>query len=64
MQSEVPGRLWDLDDLAKFLKVSRRTAYRIASSGRVPCIRLTPRADYRFDPPSVYRSVKEQSGRK
>ena len=53
--------LWTLKDLAAFLKMSERTAYRLASGGKIPCVRPTgAHGGYRFLPDEVQRWVKRQ----
>lgn len=41
--------LWDVKDVARTLKVSRKTVYRKSVSGEIPCMRLFG-TRLRFDP--------------
>jgi excisionase family DNA binding protein len=56
-----PEPLWDLDDVARFLKVAPRTIYRWASEGKIPHSRVG--AQYRFVPAVIREWVTAgQSG--
>jgi excisionase family DNA binding protein len=46
-------RLWDADDVAGFLSVSRSMVYKLEQAGELPCVRIGARV--RFDP-SVVRA--------
>jgi excisionase family DNA binding protein len=46
-----PDDLWDANDVARYLKVSRSWVYYRAEAGLLPCIRLG--ALVRFDPAVV-----------
>jgi excisionase family DNA binding protein len=51
----VPGphpSLWDANDVARYLKVSRSWVYQRAESGLLPCLRVGGLV--RFDPEAVH----------
>ncbi|HEX3696238.1 MAG TPA: helix-turn-helix domain-containing protein [Polyangia bacterium] len=49
--ADVPDELWDANDVARYLKVSRSWVYQRAESGRLPCLRVGGLV--RFDPATV-----------
>jgi excisionase family DNA binding protein len=51
MKSNVPDALWDADDVAFYLKVSRSMVYKLGQTGELPCLRVG--ACLRFDPSTV-----------
>ena len=48
--------LWDAADVARFLKCSRKTVYRGADSGEIPCVRVG--GLLRFDPAAM-RAIRD-----
>jgi excisionase family DNA binding protein len=44
-------RLWDADDVAGFLTVSRSMVYKLEQAGELPCVRIGSRV--RFEPATV-----------
>jgi excisionase family DNA binding protein len=44
-------RLWDADDVASFLNVSRSMVYKLEQAGELPCVRIGARV--RFEPGTV-----------
>jgi excisionase family DNA binding protein len=46
-----PGELWDANDTARYLKVSRSWVYQRAEAGLLPCLRVGGLV--RFDPTTV-----------
>jgi excisionase family DNA binding protein len=49
-------RLLTARQLAAYLQVAEATVFRWAAAGRIPCVRLAPKA-LRFDLPEVMRAV-------
>ena len=49
-------RLWDANDVAKYLKVSRSWVYHRAEAGLIPCVRVG--GLLRFDPAAIRQSVR------
>jgi excisionase family DNA binding protein len=49
-------RLWDTNDVAKYLKVSRSWVYHRAEAGQLPCVRVG--GLLRFDPSAICASVR------
>lgn len=52
--------LWDVGELAKFLKVSRSWVYQAAAAGNVPCIRIG--AALRFEPEAIRAWMRGEKG--
>jgi predicted DNA-binding transcriptional regulator AlpA len=52
-------RLWDANDVARFIGASRSWVYHQAEAGRLPCIRIL--GFLRFDPRSVRGFVQAAS---
>jgi predicted DNA-binding transcriptional regulator AlpA len=50
------SRLWDANDVARFIGASRSWVYHQAEAGRLPCIRLL--GFLRFDPQAVRAFVQ------
>jgi excisionase family DNA binding protein len=48
MKSQAAESLWDAEDVAVYLKVSRSMVYKLGQSGELPCLRVG--ACLRFDP--------------
>jgi excisionase family DNA binding protein len=53
---EAGSGLWDANDVAKYLKVSRSWVYHRAEAGLLPCVRLG--GLLRFDPAAVEAAAK------
>jgi predicted DNA-binding transcriptional regulator AlpA len=53
------SRLWDANDVARFIGASRSWVYHQAEAGRLPCIRLL--GFLRFDPQVVRAFVQAAS---
>jgi len=53
------SRLWDANDVARFIGASRSWVYHQAEAGRLPCIRLL--GFLRFDPQAVRAFVQAAS---
>jgi len=51
--------LWDANDVARFLKVSRSWVYHRAEGGRLPCIRVG--GLLRFDPGTIRASARGEA---
>ena len=51
-------RLWDTNDVAKYLKVSRSWVYHRAEAGQLPCVRVG--GLLRFDPAAIRESVRSK----
>ena len=51
-------RLWDANDVAKYLKVSRSWVYHRAEAGLIPCVRVG--GLLRFDPAAIRQSVRSK----
>jgi excisionase family DNA binding protein len=49
--ADQPPELWDANDVARYLKVSRSWVYQRAKAGLLPCLRLG--GLLRFDPEKV-----------
>jgi excisionase family DNA binding protein len=49
--ADEPPELWDANDVAQYLKVSRSWVYQRAEAGLLPCLRLG--GLLRFDPEKV-----------
>jgi len=49
-------RLWDANDVAEYLKVSRSWVYHRAEAGQLPCVRVG--GLLRFDPSAICASVR------
>jgi excisionase family DNA binding protein len=60
----VVTKVWDrlvrIDEAAEYLGVSRRTLYNWVQAGRVPVVRLSPRA-IRFDRRVLEKWIQERS---
>lgn len=52
--------LWDVHDVARFLKASRSCVYHWAAEGRLPALRVG--GFLRFEPEAIRRCVLEQNG--
>jgi excisionase family DNA binding protein len=50
--------LWDANDVARYLKVSRSWVYHRAEAGLLPCIRVG--GLLRFDPVAIRESVRRR----
>ena len=50
-QSPADDSLWDANDVARFLKVSRSWVYHRCESGKLPCLRVGGLV--RFDPTTI-----------
>jgi excisionase family DNA binding protein len=50
--------LWDAQDVAAYLKVSRSWVYKAAEEATIPCVRVG--ANLRFDPAVIRAWVKDQ----
>jgi len=44
-------QLWTVEDVARFLQVSRSWVYKASSRGDLPCVRIGPML--RFDPAAI-----------
>ncbi len=53
--------LWTVDDVARFLAMSKQWVYKHAELGTLPCIRLG--SALRFQPEAVRRYVDQRSRR-
>ena len=53
------GGLWNIDDFADFMRISRKAAYALVASGSVPRIRIGVRL--RFQPQAVEAWVRAQA---
>lgn len=51
--------LWDAQDVAQYLKVSRSWVYHRAESGELPCLRIG--ALLRFDPQAIHAFARGES---
>jgi excisionase family DNA binding protein len=51
MKTNVAETLWDAEDVASYLKVSRSMVYKLGQAGDLPCLRVG--ACLRFDPAVV-----------
>lgn len=51
MKTTMAETLWDAEDVASYLKVSRSMVYKLGQSGELPCLRVG--ACLRFDPAVV-----------
>jgi excisionase family DNA binding protein len=51
--------LWDAQDVAQYLKVSRSWVYHRAESGELPCLRIG--ALLRFDPKAIHAFARGDS---
>jgi excisionase family DNA binding protein len=49
-------RLWDANDVAKYLKASRSWVYHRAEAGQLPCVRVG--GLLRFDPAAIRASAR------
>ena len=57
--SPTSGTLWDANDVAAYLKVSRSWVYHRAEAGLLPCIRVG--GLLRFDPDAIRSSARGES---
>jgi excisionase family DNA binding protein len=51
MKTNIAETLWDAEDVASYLKVSRSMVYKLGQAGDLPCLRVG--ACLRFDPAVV-----------
>jgi excisionase family DNA binding protein len=51
MKTPMSETLWDAEDVASYLKVSRSMVYKLGQAGDLPCLRVG--ACLRFDPAVV-----------
>ncbi len=58
-RSSDDARLWDANDVARFIGASRSWVYHQAEAGRLPCIRIL--GFLRFDPRAVRAFVEAAS---
>jgi hypothetical protein len=60
---EIPEQLWNVEDCARFLKVSTKTVRVLARREGLPCFRL--RSRLRFLPPAVlqWAALRGREGR-
>jgi excisionase family DNA binding protein len=52
-------QLWDAQDVAQYLKVSRSWVYHRAEAGELPCLRIG--ALLRFDPKAIHAFARGES---
>ena len=52
-------RLWDTNDVAAYLKVSRSWVYHRAEAGQLPCVRVG--GLLRFDPEAIRASARGEA---
>ena len=52
------GNLWDANDVARYLKVSRSWVYQRAEAGLLPCVRVGGLLRFR---PEIVRSIANES---
>jgi len=52
-------RLWDAQDVADYLKVSRSWVYHRAESGELPCLKIGGLV--RFDPEAIHAFARGES---
>jgi hypothetical protein len=57
----VPEQVWDIEDCARFLKVSTKTVRVLVRREGLPCFRL--RSRLRFLPPAVLQWAAMRQGR-
>ncbi len=57
--TEGDSRLWDANDVARYIGASRSWVYHQAEAGRLPCIGIL--GFLRFDPHAVRAFVKESA---
>lgn len=57
--SEPTATLWDAQDVARFLKVSRSWVYHRAEAGELPCLRIG--GLLRFDPQAIHAFARGAS---
>jgi excisionase family DNA binding protein len=57
-QGEFPTGLWDVNDVARFLKVSRSWVYQRAQAGLLPSLQVGGLV--RFDPDAIRAFVRGQ----
>jgi excisionase family DNA binding protein len=53
------GTLWDAQDVARYLKVSRSWVYHRAEGGELPCLRIG--GLLRFDPKAIHAFARGES---
>lgn len=51
--------LWKVDDVARYLAMSRSYIYKEAEAGRLPCFRIG--AALRFEPPAIRKWLENQA---
>lgn len=59
MDDNSSDRLWDANDVARFLKVSRSWVYHRAESGELPYLKIG--ALLRFDPQAIHAFARGES---
>ena len=62
MTTELPTTsesLWNVKDLAKYLRTTTHAIYKLVERGQVPCIRIGK--SIRFDPAEIREWVKSKS---
>jgi excisionase family DNA binding protein len=53
------ANLWDVTEVAEFLKLAVGTVYHLLSQKRIPCVRISSRC-VRFDPQTIEAWVAER----
>lgn len=53
------GRLWEADQLSDILAISRKHIYKLAKSGRIPCLRMG--GAIRFDPEATAQWLEKRA---
>lgn len=58
-EQQIEQQLWDVSDVAQYLKVSRSWVYHRAESGELPCLRIG--GLLRFDPKAIHAFARGES---